>query len=84
MKKLTREELKGVIAGAGSPGGPGGPGGSGGGGGGNPNTICLFKSTICGNLCYDLGNTDTCASQLPGFQPYCHYTAQQVQSCGGA
>lgn len=86
MKRLDRKEMKEIVAGSLTP--PGGgdppPGGGGSGGGSNPNTICLFKSTTCGNLCYDLGSTATCASQLPGFLPSCHYTAQQVQSCAGA
>ncbi len=85
MKKLTRNELREVKGGSLSP--PGGgtpPGGGGGGGGSNPNSICYYTSATCGDLCYDIGSTAACSSQLSILLPSCHYTARQVQSCSAA
>ena len=86
MKKLTRNELRDIKGGGTTPPGNGGtpPGGSGSGGGSNPNSICYYTSASCGDLCYDIGSTAPCSSQLAILLPSCHYTARQVQSCASA
>lgn len=91
MKKLTREQMKSFAGGVGGTGtGTGGTGTSGGTGtGGTGEVVCLFISSTCGNLCYDVNTAPyyykSCAAAFsgpPGFNPSCHYTYQTVTSCG--